>query len=337
MSNIRKISLDITEPEYRKRGSLSYSMLAKFDREGFSCLPTLFDSISTPSLVFGSAVDCLLTEGDNMFHDKYIVPGFPNIPPSLQLVFTKLFERYGIGFKTIESIDDDKLLGVADEVEYCMSRKRETRLSAIKDNQHYYNLLVTCRNKIILSPKDNEDAFACKYALQGHSTIGKLFDRSNPNIYYQLKFEHELRGVLYRCMPDIVVVNDAKKTIYLYDLKTSGKPEYAFPESFLKWSYHLQARLYYRIIRACMDDSTEFQSYTLSPMTFIVINRTSLTPLMWTFAETAVQGAITINNNTLQEPTILGNELWTYLQHPEIKVPLDISEHGINYINTFLK
>ena len=61
IKKLYEISWDVDEPTYRADEALSYSTIAKFAREGFNKLNTLFDKLDTPSLVFGSAVDALIT------------------------------------------------------------------------------------------------------------------------------------------------------------------------------------------------------------------------------------------------------------------------------------
>ena len=49
--SLRDISWQVDEPTYRADPALSYSTLARYEREGFNNLDKLFDSIDTPSLV----------------------------------------------------------------------------------------------------------------------------------------------------------------------------------------------------------------------------------------------------------------------------------------------
>ena len=74
MKKLTDLSWNVSEEEYRQDNSYSYSMLAKFNREGFENLDKLFDKISTPSLTFGSIVDCLLTDEQN-FENRFVVCG----------------------------------------------------------------------------------------------------------------------------------------------------------------------------------------------------------------------------------------------------------------------
>ena len=53
MENVNKslkdLSWQVSEEEYRADPALSYSTLAKYEREGFNNLDRLFDKIDTPS------------------------------------------------------------------------------------------------------------------------------------------------------------------------------------------------------------------------------------------------------------------------------------------------
>ena len=70
------ISWQVTEEEYRADKALSYSTLAKFKRSGFNGLNNLFDKVETPSLTFGSAVDSIITGGEEEFNERFFVAKF---------------------------------------------------------------------------------------------------------------------------------------------------------------------------------------------------------------------------------------------------------------------
>lgn len=48
--SLRIISWDVSEEIYRADPALSYSTLARYEREGFNNLDKLFDKLETPSL-----------------------------------------------------------------------------------------------------------------------------------------------------------------------------------------------------------------------------------------------------------------------------------------------
>jgi hypothetical protein len=104
MKSLYDISWKCSEPEYRADPALSYSTLAKFERKGrFNALPTLFDKDSSPSLTFGSLVDCLLTGSKEEFDAQFLVAEFPKISDNIQLIAQTLFAKYG---KEVDEVDD---------------------------------------------------------------------------------------------------------------------------------------------------------------------------------------------------------------------------------------
>ena len=70
MKLLSTLSLNISEEEYRDIPALDYSLISRYTNSGFNGLETIFNNIESPSLTFGSLVDCLLTapnEVDNRF------------------------------------------------------------------------------------------------------------------------------------------------------------------------------------------------------------------------------------------------------------------------------
>ena len=81
--SFKDISWQVTEDEYRDDSAYSYSTLATFVREGFGGLKSLFDKKETKSLTFGSAVDAIITGGEDEFRNKFLVGNFPEVPDSV--------------------------------------------------------------------------------------------------------------------------------------------------------------------------------------------------------------------------------------------------------------
>ena len=100
----------------------------------------------------------------------------------------------------------------------------------------------------------------------------------------------------------------------------------------------IQARLYWRILRACMDKDEYFKDFELKDYTFIVVKKYSLVPLTWKFKDTQKKGTLKYGENSdmkLRDPEDIGKELHYYLTH-DCKVPLDISMTEPNDIVKFL-
>ena len=134
-------------------------------------------------------------------------------------------------------------------------------------------------------------------------------------------------------MADMIAVDYEKKVIYPTDLKTSGKPEWNFEHSFLQWQYCVQSRLYWRIIKANLMKDDYFKDFTLMPYRFIVVNKVTLTPLVWEFPLTQAMGTlIDEEGNEYRDPFEIGKELQGYL-NLRPPVPNGINKDGLNVIN----
>ena len=93
--SLRDISWNVSEETYRADPALSYSTLARYEREGFNNLDKLFDRLETPSLTFGSAVDSIITGGQEEFDERFMVAEFPSTPDSITKMVKSLFSQYG--------------------------------------------------------------------------------------------------------------------------------------------------------------------------------------------------------------------------------------------------
>ena len=286
------ISWKVTEEEYRKSPALSYSTIARFHRDGFDGLDKLFDKIESPSLIFGSMVDALITGGQDEFDNTFIVAEFPNIPDSQVNVIKYLFNNYSENYNSLLKIPDDLIIVATEVLEFQKNWKPETRAKVIKENGvEYYNLLHISIGKTLVNTKDYQDAQACVKTLKEDEFTSEFFAEDNPfdktiERLYQLKFQGEYEGIKLRCMADLIMVDHENKVVTPIDLKTSFKKEWNFPSSFIQWGYWIQAQLYWYIIRQNMDNDPLYKDYKLANYQFIVISNNSRIPLIWEYPDT---------------------------------------------------
>lgn len=96
--------------------------------------------------------------------------------------------------------------------------------------------------------------------------------------------------------------------------------------------------MYWRIIRDNLDRDDYFKDFTLSEYKFIVVNRKTLTPLVWNCPFTMTKGTLTFGKNNqiiMRDPFEIGKELHHYLtSRPE--VPIGIERAGLNNISEWL-
>lgn len=342
---LKDISWQISEPEYRDDPALSYSTLSRYERGGFNSLSTLFDKIESPSLIFGSAVDALITGGQEEFDNNFIVADFSKLPDSYIALIKELYNIYGKAYEKIVDIPDDKVIPITEKLEFQKGWKPETRDKVIKEKGgDYYKLLALSENKHLVNSEFYTEVLAAVDALRTSPSTSFYFAKNNPfddtiQRFYQLKFKAELDGIIYRCMADLLIVDHKAKTVQPVDLKTSSHFEYEFYKSFLQWNYQIQARLYWRIIKNIMEQDEIFKDYTLLPYKFIVVNKTSLNPLVWDCPFTGEYGTLTFGKNNqikLRDPQEIGKELDFYLkQHPIVPKGIHLQEG--NNLTTWLE
>lgn len=99
----------------------------------------------------------------------------------------------------------------------------------------------------------------------------------------------------------------------------------------------IQARLYWRIIRQCLDKDPYFKDFKLADYRFIVANRKTLTPLVWEFGATQRTGLLESKDSRykLEDPEDIGKVLHKYLKDTP-SVPMGIVTEGLNSIEKWL-
>lgn len=336
------ISWQVDEPTYRADPALSYSTLARYEREGFNKLDKLFEHISTPSLTHGSIVDSIITGGLDEFNDRFVVLDV-TLTDGGKDVVTMLLNAH-LPYACFEDIPESVVSGAAKEAGFWKADKwdkvRYREVLKTGNIAEYYNASLDS-DKTIISVKEYQDALACVKALRESKATAHYFadnDSLSPiRRYYQLKFKAKFGEVSYRCMADLICVDYEKKVIYPIDLKTSSHAEWDFEQSFLQWKYIIQSMLYWRIIRANLDKDPYFKDFTLENYRFIVVNKFTLTPLVWEFPMTKESGTLVDNEgNEYRDPFVIGKELKSYLDFKPA-VPNGIEKDGINTIRCLRK
>lgn len=332
-----QISWLVTEKEYRQDPALSYSTLAKYERTGFNELPHLFDHVSTPSLLLGSCVDTLVTGSMEEFNELFFVADFPSLGDKEKMIADTLFNQYFSIYQDFVSIPFNIVLDAASAVSFQGNWKEETKVKVLRERcSEYYRLLGLAQGKTVVSAQMYADAMNMVRALKTSYATSGYFAENVPGStvqrYYQLKFKHMFDGVPYRNMADLIIVDYEDKTIQPIDLKTSFHAEWDFQESFVQWKYMIQAFLYHSIIRACMDEDEYFKDFKLDDYRFIVVNKNTLTPLIWKFPYTTCkEDLVDDNGNVYRNPFTIGKELYQYLLNKP-QVPDGINLYGDNII-----
>lgn len=344
MKSLKELSLQISEEQYRANPALSYSLIATYEKGGFSSIPHLYDKKESDALIFGSMVDIIITEGIERFQEKFVVADFKIPSDSIKAVVDWLLE-----YRTeecFEDIPDDIILNTCDLAEYQMRYKAETRLSKIKsEGEDYYNTVRQIGNRTIVSDNIYQEVLAVVGVLKGQAHTNKYLQQtkegSNVEFLYQQKFSTNLDGLDVRCMFDLLIVNHDRKIIIPIDLKTSSMLEYDFPKKYLENRYDLQSRLYCRILKNIIKDDEYFKDFKIGDFRFIVINKNNRLPLIFIDEYSFVEGNIEIkfksgSKKILRNPVTIGKELRDYLNKESV-VPTGIDIYGLNSIRERLE
>lgn len=288
--SIKELAWNVSEEVYRADEAISYSTLSMYAREGQKAIPHLKDKKDTESLRFGSIVDCLLTEPDTL-EDRFFIADFPKVSDKIILICKTIFERTDGLYRTLDSIESSKLLAVIKEFDYYSNWGDSSRIKdVISKGNEYYKLLFISNSKTIISSEDYERAQNCVEILRTNPFTYKYFSVEpfkDVEKEYQLRFRStSLHVRAVRCMFDLIIVDHENKTIQPIDLKTSGKDEENFEDSFIQWRYMIQATLYAQILEDAILKDDYFRSFEILPYKFIVINKFNQTPLIWTFPDT---------------------------------------------------
>lgn len=295
--NVEKLS----EKEYRKLERDSYSSLACFvnDRRKYYrkyILREVGAESTGKSLVYGSLVDCLLyTPSD--FDERFVSIDFEMPTPQMKL-FTENLAKRKIENDNLTSerredskavfqwaYNDTKYNEQGEEVAF----KRQDLDTTFKKFEEsclkYYNfLLETWReNKMVIDQEMMAKAEEAVKRLRYSTVTGAIINQESDfryEVHKQLIVLFKIRGRLFKSMLDEIIIDHESKTIQPYDLKTSSSVE-EFINSYLKFSYYIQAGVYYQ---ACVAWKSQvgLDDYAVLPIKFIVIDNSNyLDPLIY--------------------------------------------------------
>lgn len=337
--SLAELALNISEKEYRDLPYLSYSILARYEKGGFSAIPHLYDKIESEALTFGSMVDTIITEGMEKFNEKFVVADF-NIPTeSVKNVVDALLNA--VTEDNIEDVSDNDILSICDIVGYQPKWNTKTRVEKIRTfGGEYFNCVRAIGERTVVSNEVYQSVLATVGALKNNLSSAKYLQQTDEKtgleFLYQQKFVANIEGLDVKSMMDLIIVFHNKKAIMPVDLKTTSVPEYDFQRKFIENRYDIQSRLYYRILEDAIRKDDYFKDFDLLNFRFLVINKNSLTPMVFEDELCSKSGHLDIvfNNGykkVLRDPVTIGKELKYYL-NTDAKVPEGLNVNVPNKI-----
>jgi hypothetical protein len=236
-------------------------------------------------LVDGKVIHCLLLD-DGSFDDQFML-----MPESLptgntRSVVDRIFGIYTEDLKKdIErsgelSIWQTEILSILKEIKLHQSLKTDVqRIDKIitDETKAYWEFLKIRGNKTLIDSQTLQRCREDVEVLRENSVVSELLglfthEMQNVNIYNEIQLTVEtdksfgLKGII-----DNVKIDYDNKTIFVNDLKTTGKTIEDFPETIKVYNYWVQAAIYERLVRFEYDNI--LTSEWRVQITFIVIDK----------------------------------------------------------------
>lgn len=315
--NIDDLRWKTSDEEYHNLQVMCYSALSKYLREGFNAIQTLWDKIESPSLTIGSAIDTLVTEPEQFKALFYNMNSDIDTSSKTAAFINKLVESTDyadVSFDT--AVQSVSIKALANEVSFYSNLKEETIIKKLYEDiniETYYNDVKKAEGRKMLTLEQQEIINNSITALHNNPLSQKLLFEQPPEgveRFFQVKFLVELEGITFKVMFDMLLVDHNNKTIYIYDLKSTSKKVWEFPQSFVQFNYQIQDRLYYRALEKILEDNG-FSDYRISNMKNIVVSTTYPDVLLFEFEDTSIEGDLSYKKGELimRDPINVAKEL----------------------------
>lgn len=343
MKSLKEYSLNLPENEYHQYPAWSYSVIARYAKDGFSAIPTLHDPITpTDSMEFGSLFDSILTRGKKTL-DEYVVneTDVPNAEKkALDYILTCTTEHF-------DDLSPEFVTTLCDQCQYQSRLKAETRYQKLSAYKDYYETRLS--GKKMVSKDDWDDALEMARVFRNDPYLKTIFGTKNTEdveYIYQPQFCEDYmldsgKTVQVKIMPDLLIVDHHNQTIQPVDLKTSTVPGWNFKENFLKYRYDIQAHVYSDILALVLNKDPEYCEYGILPYLFTDISRSDKVPVTWVYPqndESQANGfAFSIGDRTYTYKSwqTLLDEILAY-EESKAKVPSYIRLDGPNDLLSIL-
>lgn len=274
---------------YKNKFYFSYSSINKllFSPRSFYShyvLNQREDSID-PHLVGGRVLHCLLLEPENFNKEFILMPDkFPT--DSNRILIDNIFKNY-LSIENnallLEEFQKEILTDLLNSNLYQTLKTDQQRLDKIltDQNKNYFEFLKTKQNKALVDPiiyancietvamlKSNKEVRALLY-------LDKEISDDHITVFNELPLKHNVNNLPfgYKGILDNVVIDTESKTIFINDLKTTGKGLLDFPDTVKYYKYWIQASIYYHLVYdKYVKDKPDAKDWTIV-ITFIVVDK----------------------------------------------------------------
>jgi len=266
-----KTPTELQQEFYSKKYYLSYSALSKIMYS-----PSLFyrhyvlqqreEKLDT-YLIDGKVIHCLLLD-DGSFDKQFIL--MPSSLPTgnTRLVVDKVYASY-IELKDDSSVllaaYENSILNTLKEIKLHQSLKTDQqRLDKIltEESKSYFEFLKIKGDKNLLDSETLQRCNEAVTAVKDNPTACNLLgldkhEMDEIDIFNEIPLQSDLVDVYpfgVKGIVDNIKVDHVAKTIYINDLKTTGKTINDFKETVDYYNYWAQAAIYFRLVKEAFKD-----------------------------------------------------------------------------------
>jgi hypothetical protein len=243
------------------------------------------EDVVAPHLVSGRVLHCLLFEPEK-YDDNFIsMPG--KLPTDSQRkIIDNIFRNYlVIGNNTLllEDFQEDILTDLlkANLYQSLKTDLQRTEKILTEENKSYFNFLVKSQDKTIVDEPTLNNCKIGVEALKSNKEVRSLLqlDKTKEDIHIEVYSELPLQTDVdylpfgFKGILDNIVLDKESKTVFINDLKTTGKSLVDFPESVQYYNYWVQAMVYVKLTyNKFLKDLLDINEWNLY-FTFIVIDK----------------------------------------------------------------
>jgi len=150
-----------------------------------------------------------------------------------------------------------------------------------EENKNYFTFLIDSQDKTIVDEPTLNNCKSGVEALKSNEEVRSLLqlDKSEEDVhiesYSELPIEVDVEHLPFgfKGILDNIIIDKESKTIFINDLKTTGKPLVDFPESVQYYKYWVQAMVYVKLTYdKFLKDLPDLNEWNLY-FTFIVIDK----------------------------------------------------------------
>lgn len=236
-------------------------------------------------LVAGKALHCLLLEPENFDNTFIILPS--KLPSGNNKIIVDNIFKYHIkvdfgNLNSLENYENEILTELVNMNLHQSLKTDKQRIEKIltEENKTYFEFLKINTEKTVI---DQIALNGCKESVEiikQNKEVSSLLQLdaerdSGITVFNELQLKTEIKELPFgfKGILDNVVIDKTSKTIFINDLKTTGKPIQDFKDSVNYYKYWIQAIVYYKLIT---ENFLKSQKDWKIQITFIVIDKYNL-------------------------------------------------------------